>query len=81
MDSQLIAVSALNWDRPDVSTTYPEFCHGTDQHGWRLGLELSEPGIHRLSVEAVNINGVSAEIGARVVQCPERRTSRPTLVS
>jgi hypothetical protein len=81
LDSQLIAVSALNWDRPDVSTTYPEFCHGTDRHGWRLGLELSEPGIHRVSVEAVNIDGVSAEIGARVVQHIERRTSRPTLVT
>ena len=70
LDSQVVATSALNCDRPDVSAAYPEFCHGTDRHGWRLELELTDPGIHRLSVEAVNINGVSVEIGARVVCVP-----------
>jgi SAM-dependent methyltransferase len=70
MDGQVVAVSALNWDRPDVSATYPEFRHGTDCHGWRINVELPAPGAHRLSVQAVNIDRVSAEIGARVVTVP-----------
>jgi hypothetical protein len=70
LNGEVVAVSELNGERPDVSATYPEFCHGTDRHGWRIRIELTIPGIHRLSVEAVNIDGVSAEIGTRVVTVP-----------
>ena len=70
MDGQVIATTALNWDRPDVSAAYPEFRHGTDCHGWGINVELPVPGLHRLSVEAINIDGVNAEIGARVVTVP-----------
>ena len=70
LNGEVLAVSQLNAERPDVSATYPEFCHGTDRHGWRMRIELTIPGIHRLSVEAVNIDGVSAEIGTRFVTVP-----------
>jgi SAM-dependent methyltransferase len=70
MDGEIVAVSALNWDRPDVSATYPEFRHGSDCHGWRISVELQVPGTHRLSVHAINLDGVSAELGARVVTVP-----------
>ena len=70
MDGQVVAVSALNWDRPDVSATYPEFRHGSERHGWRISVELHVPGAHRLSILAINLDGVSAELGARVVTVP-----------
>jgi len=70
LNGEVVAVAALNGERPDVSAIYPEFCHGTDRHGWRIRIELTSPGIHRLSVEAVNIDGASAEIGTRVVTVP-----------
>ena len=67
VDEQVVAVSRLNWDRPDVSSTYPEFTHDSDCHGWRINVDLPLSGIRRLSVQAVNVDGVSADIGARVV--------------
>ena len=70
MDEQVVAVSSLSWDRPDVSATYPEFRHGNDRHGWRTIIPPPAPGAHRLSVQAVNLDGVGAEIGARMVSVP-----------
>ena len=70
LEGQVVAVTPLNWDRPDVSAVYPEFRHGTDCHGWGLSVELRVPGLHRLSVHAVNADGVSAEVGVRVVTVP-----------
>lgn len=70
VDGQVVAVSRLNWDRPDVSATYPEFTHGSDCHGWRVSVALPLPGTRKLAVHAVNIDGVSAEIGTRMVTVP-----------
>lgn len=70
VDGKVAAVTALTWDRPDVSAIYPEFRHGSDRHGWRANVEVPAPGVHRLSVEAVNLNGVSGELGARVITVP-----------
>ena len=64
LNGEVVAVSALNGERPDVSATYPEFCHGTDRHGWRIGIELAIPGIHRLSLKPL-IPMVSARRSVR----------------
>ena len=71
LNGQRVAVTALTVDRPDVSAVYPELSHGSDTHGWVASVDLPSPGVHILSAEAINIDGISAEIGVRNISVPE----------
>jgi hypothetical protein len=72
LDGEVVAVLTPTWDRPDVTAAYPTFRHGDDRHGWRTLVELGAPGLHTLSAQAVNVAGVTADLGVRVITVPEK---------
>ena len=72
LNGQIVAVTVLNWERPDVSAVYPELYRGSHGHGFGFDVDRVPPGVHTLSVHAVNIDGVSADLGTRTVTVPAR---------
>jgi Bacterial Ig domain len=67
VDGELVAIVGLSVQRPDVSTAYPHFRHGTDRHGWEASVERLSSGRHTIRVEAVDSNGAIADLGTRQV--------------
>jgi hypothetical protein len=66
LDGHLVALGAFSRERPDVSTVYPQFRHGTDRHGWETIVE-TVAGPHTIRVEAVDIAGATTDLGTRTL--------------
>jgi SAM-dependent methyltransferase len=73
LDGRIVAVTAVTIERPDVSAVFPTFRHGHDRHGWSAILQLEEPGPHSMSVQAENVDGITADLGVRIITVPPHR--------
>ena len=71
LDGELVALAEFARDRPDVSTVYPNVRHGTDRHGWEVTV-VTTPGTHVLHAEAVDIDGVTSDLGTRRLVVSDR---------
>jgi hypothetical protein len=60
LDDQGWLRTPLNEPRPDVSSMYPHYTHGSDEHGWHLTARLPDSagdGEHVFRFQAVDMNG------------------------
>jgi hypothetical protein len=72
IDGRLAAVGSFTLNRPDVTKAYAHLRHGTDRHGWETTIDMSAPGSYALSVQAVDTDGISTELGVHRVNVSAR---------
>ncbi len=67
VDGHPAALAGFNLVRPDVSAAHPRARHGTDLHGWQTSVQLGLPGRHTIDVRVTDTNGITVNLGTRVV--------------
>jgi Bacterial Ig domain len=62
-DGKYKASSRLTVERPDVSKAYPTYARQGNRHGFNVTVTIGTPGVHKLTVQAVDVKGATRDIG------------------
>jgi hypothetical protein len=63
VDGKSKASGRLTVERPDVSKAYPAYARQSDLHGWKVTVTIGTPGVHKLTVQAIDVKGATRDIG------------------
>jgi hypothetical protein len=67
VNRKFVAETRLTVPRPDLIKAFPGYLHGTEFHGWNVGVTLAAPGAYEILAQATDTRGATRDLGVVAV--------------